>query len=347
MPNKRTPKPPTTATPSVQYDMFSSFLDNDKGNMSNLVEMWQSIPKYFLTPYQTKKLRTEDGLAQPYKLNYKTRTQSGETVNFTVKIQPALIEQKNGASKAFFPSVTEELVEEALKKIFANQVNGLHVPEKLQSWVRFSIKAIEKELKETGRTRNHNEIKHALEVMRNCNIIVYREEKEIYNEKILSSYVGMNREKYLEDADALHLVRLPSLVSEGINSLRYKQFNYKRLMSCDNQLTRWLYQRLVVRFTQADYDNSYHFKFSDIQQASGLLMQKSPRHNRVKMLEALSELKEKQIIMNFDTKEHREGRRICEVTYEIQPHPMFVKEQKAANKRRKEAILEYDKARIT
>lgn len=347
MPKKPPPKPPTEAVPSLQYDMFSNFLDNDKGNMSNLVEVWQSIPKYFLTPHQTKQLRTKDGLAQPYKLEYTTRAQSGEVVSFTVKIQPALIEQKDGTSKAFFPSVTEELVEEALKKIFATQVSGMHVPEKLQSWVKFSIKAIEKELKETGRTRNHNEIKHALEVMRNCNIIVYREGKEIYNEKILSSYVAVSREEYLDDSDALHLVRLPSLISEGINSLRYKQFNYERLMSCDYQLTRWLYQRFISRYTQADHYNSYHFKFSDIQQSSGLLMQANPRHNRVKMLEALDELREKQVLLGYEVKEHKEGRKICEVTYEVRPHPIFVKEQKAANKRRQQAGVEYAKARLT
>jgi len=52
-----------------------------------------------------------------------------------VKIQPTLIEQEDGSYKAFFPSVTEELVEEALKKILADQRYGLHDPNNVETWV--------------------------------------------------------------------------------------------------------------------------------------------------------------------------------------------------------------------
>jgi hypothetical protein len=69
-----------------------------------MVEVWESIPKYFFTPRQISQLRTEGGLAEPYKWNF-----SYNDSPCTVKIQPALIEQENGKYKAFFPSVTEEL----------------------------------------------------------------------------------------------------------------------------------------------------------------------------------------------------------------------------------------------
>jgi hypothetical protein len=39
-----------------------------------------------------------------------------------VTIQPALIKQKDGSYKAFFSSVTEELIEEALKKILTLKI---------------------------------------------------------------------------------------------------------------------------------------------------------------------------------------------------------------------------------
>jgi hypothetical protein len=52
-----------------------------------MVEVWESIPKYFFTPRQISQLRTEGGLAEPYKWNF-----SYNDSPCTVKIQPALIE---------------------------------------------------------------------------------------------------------------------------------------------------------------------------------------------------------------------------------------------------------------
>lgn len=332
------PATPTKAAPSLQYDLFSAFLDNRKGSVSNLIEVWQSIPKYFLTPHQAKQLRTEDGLAQPFRLEYSLRGKGGDIVAFTVKIQPALIEQADGRHKAFFPSTTEELIEEALKKIFANQFNGIHVPEKLQSWVKFSYGMLREELKRCGHSRNYNEIKHALEIMRRCNITVFREGKEIYSGGIISEYIAVDREKYLDDSDSFHYARLPSFISESINTLRYRQFNYERLMSCTLQLTRWLYQRLVSRYTNADLFNSYHFSFSDVQQASGLLMQKNERHNRVKMLESLEELTAKKVLLSYTLQEKKKGRKVADIVYEVRAHPEFIQEQKAANKRQQIAL---------
>lgn len=333
MAKKNSPTPPKEAVPSLQYDFFSYFLDNRKGSVSNLVEMWQSIPKYFLTAHQAKQLRTDDGLAQPFKLEYNLRGRGGEQLAFAVKIQPALIEQEDGKHKAFFPGSSEELVEEALKKIFANQFNGIHIPEKLQSWVKFSYNMLREEMEKCGHGRTYAEIKQALEVMRRCNITVFREGKEIYSGGIISEYVAVDREKYLDDRDSFHYARLPSFISESINTLRYRQFNYERLMSCTSQLTRWLYQRFVSRYTHADLFNSYHFTFSDIQQASGLLMQKNERHNRAKMLEALDELRAKKILLSYDIQEKKAGRKIIDVVYEVRAHPEFVQEQKAANRR--------------
>lgn len=338
MPKRKPPKPPTEASHNIQHDLFSTFLDNNRGHMSNLVDIWQSIPKYFLTPTQVKNLRTSNGLAQPFEHEYTLRSRAGESISFTVVLQPALIKQSDGTHKAFFPSITEELMEEALKKIFASQTNGIHVPEKLQSWVKFSYSMLLRELKENGHERNQSQIKHALDVMRLCNITVYRGGKEIYSGGIISEYAAVDREQYLNDKDSYHLARLPSFISESINTLRYRQFNYKRLMACDSQLTRWLYQRLITKYTNAALMNTYHFTFSDVQQSSGLLMQKDNRHNRAKMLKAMDEMYNNQIILSYETTEKKEGRKTVDVVYEVRPHPEFVAEQKSANKRHQNAI---------
>ena len=50
-------------------------------------------------------------------------------------------------TKLFFPGVTEELIEEALKKIFSDQQYAIHDPEKTESWIRFTLGMIQKALK--------------------------------------------------------------------------------------------------------------------------------------------------------------------------------------------------------
>ena len=218
-------KPPTVLIDSPQYNLFSQFVTNDPSEVSNTVEFWESIPKYFFSHQQVEKLRTEKGLAEPYKWSY-----FFNDTPFTVKIQPALIEQKNGGYKAFFPGVTEELVEEALKKILTDQNYGLHDPKNAETWIRFSLSMLEKELKDRGRGRNRNKIKHAIKVMSGCIITLYREGEEVWTGSILQDLVTVNREKYLSDTDAQHIARLPLFISHAINKLEYRQFNYARLM---------------------------------------------------------------------------------------------------------------------
>lgn len=327
---KRTP--PSETVKSVQYDLFKSFIANDDTDVSNTIERWESIPKYFFTPAQMDKLRTEKGHADPYEWNYSYNGRS-----YTVEIQPALIKQKEGGYKAFFPGVTEELLEEALKKIFADQQLGIHDPEKVESWVRFSLSMLQKELKSRGKERNRPEIRHAIEVMSKCIITVYQSGKEIYTGAILSDLVGVDRDDYLEDPNAHWIARLPVFISQSINSLQYRQFNYGRLMGCTDQLSRWIYKRLINRFKQASITNAYNFMFSDIAQNSGLLQQGNDRRNRAKVITALDQLKKEGVLSSYVTEERKLGRKIENVKYILTPSKHFISEQKASNKRESDA----------
>ena len=238
--------PPTKQIKNPQYELFTQFVTNDKSEVSNTVEVWESIPKYFFTPTQVNKLRITNGHANPFKWLYQY-----DGIDCAVKIQPALIEQDDGNYKAFFPSVTEELVEEALKKILADQRYGLHDPHNIETWVRFTLSLVQKELNARGRTRNRNQIKHAIEVMSSCVITFYKEDKEVWKGSILQDLVTVGRGEYLADTNSQHIARLPLFISHAINQLEYRQFNYDRLMSCDEQLTRWVYKRLIHRYRQA------------------------------------------------------------------------------------------------
>lgn len=334
--------PPDTAPESIQYDLFTWFLANKPDDVSNTIEVWESIPKYFFTPKQVNKLRLPSGHADPYKWEYMRKD-----IPCMVKIQPALLEQEDGSYKAFFPSVTEELVEEALKKIFTDQYYGLHDAANNESWVRFSLSMLSSELKVRGRTRNRNEIKHAIEVMSNCIITLYIRDKEVWKGAILQDLVTIGRDKYLADTDALHIARLPLLISQGINRLDFRQYNYERLMDCRGQLARWLYKQLINHYVQASLMNTYHFRYSTLMRDSGLLQQGNDRRNRQKVKEALEELIRCGVIMYFNETSHKQSRHICDVTYTVTPSSAFSTEQKAANKRQQDVKTKASRHGIT
>lgn len=335
-------KPPKIPIKSKQYDLFSQFVTNDQSEVSNTVEIWESIPKYFFTPRQVEKLRTKTGHANPYKWEYRYKD-----VSFIVKIQPALIEQKDGSYKACFPGVTEELVEEALKKILCDQRNGFHDPKNAETWVRFTLSMLQKELKIRGRTRDRNQIRHAIEVMASSILTLYKENREVWRGSILQDLVTIGRDEYLADSDAHHIARLPLFISRAINELEYRQFNYDRLMSCDEQLTRWIYKQMINRYRQANTINDYHFMYSSVERNSGLLQQGRSNDNRRKVIAALEELISCKVLRRYDTELRKEGRRITDVKYTVTPSLEFISEQKAANKRSTSRQRLEEKANIT
>lgn len=319
--------PPKKKIASVQYDMFTSFVSNDVSKVSNTVAFWESIPKYFVTPAQAEKLRSPDGLARSIKRDFEY-----QGAKFTIKIQPAEIEHGD-SSKSMFPGVNEELVEEALKKIFSDQNFGFHDPKSSESWVKFSLSMIERELSQKNKTRNRAQIKQAIQIMSSCVVTIYAEDEEVWTGSILQDLTSVNRQKYLSDTDSLHVARFPLFISSAINSLGYRQFNYARLMSCSSPLTRWLYKKLINRFIQAGPKTTYSIMYTTIQRDSALLQQATPARNRQKVIAALEEMVRQKIIVQFYTDERKKGKTIQDVKYTLIPSESFISEQKAANKR--------------
>ena len=329
--------PPPESIKSVQFDLFSQFVANDKNEVSNTVEYWESIPKYFFTSKQISKLRTIDGLAKPYEWDYIIKSTGGNVLSCKSEIQPALIRQKDGTYKAFFPTKAEETIEEVLKKIFSDQQYGIHDPQNLESWVKFSYSMIRRELYRMNCGRTYEEIKLSLEIMSRCILTVWEGKKEVYTGAILQNYCRVDREKYLEDTNGLHVAQLPIFLSHALNTLKYRQYNYLRFMNFKEQLTRYLYKKLINRFIQASYITEYSFIYSDIKQASGLLQQERERDNRIKVTSAFEELLEKNVILNYTVDERKHGRSIVDVKYTVKAAPDFIKDQKAANKRATDA----------
>jgi hypothetical protein len=318
------------ADSNIQYDLFAEFYADDNSKFSNAIESWESIPKYFFTRYLVENLRNEDGLSGSYKWDY-----YHNNISYNVRIQPALIEDEDGKEQACFPGATEELVEEALKKIFSDQ-HGAHNPKDHESWVFFTLRMIHKELKTRNKSRNITAIKRAIDVMSKCTITLFKEGKQVWNGNILQDLTTVNRQAYNDDSKAQHAARLPIFISYSVDTLQYRQYNHDRVMRCSESLARWLCKLLVHRFRNANHINDFNILFSTIKRDSALLQIGEEKDQRKKVISALDELVNLKAISKYETENKlaNDGTtRIDDVKYTIFPSRNFISEQKAANKR--------------
>jgi len=158
---------PPQVKPSKQFDLFTTFFGDSK-HLSNTIELWDAIPKYAVSARQQNKLRDEKGALPVYEQEFEYRpTVEGapQSVPCRVAIQPASIKNPDGSYTQYYPSTDEELVEEVLKKIFTDQQFGIHQANTDESWVKFSLNMLQKELKARGKTRNIDQIKNSLEIL--------------------------------------------------------------------------------------------------------------------------------------------------------------------------------------
>jgi hypothetical protein len=158
--------PPSSAFLGVQLLLFKTFLCNtheERDKLSNTIELWDGVPKYFISRKEMNNLRKEGFLPTLERdFQYNKRT-------LTVKIRPARLTDEVGKDKEFYPSAREELVEDALRKIAVEQNHGFFQahpePTDRRSGVVFSLYMLRRELKRRGHSLSYQEVMEALDIM--------------------------------------------------------------------------------------------------------------------------------------------------------------------------------------
>jgi len=334
---KKTTQPPSEAAfTGKQIKLFQSFLCNSESardKLSNTIELWDGVPKYSISRQDMNKLRDSKGFLPTIERDF----HYGGCA-FTVKLRPARITDEEGNDKEFYPSAREEIVEDALRKIAAEQGHGFLAGQ--ESGVMFTLHLLRKELKRRGHALSYQEIIESLDVMTGCRIeIAAADGSGDYKSPILTDLMRVSRKKYLEDPQARWLVHFSPLVARSIHMLTYRQYDYHTMMSHTTQLARWLHKRLAHNYVNASITQSYTILFSTIRRDSALLEYNRLRDAVRKLDNALVELQEHHILLTFQ-KEERTGERskILDVSYALTPHPQFVSQIKAANKRQNDAL---------
>lgn len=322
--------------PSPQFDMFAAFY-GDPNKLSNTIDLWDAIPKYSCSARKQVALRDEAGYLPTWECGFVyKRPDTGEKIPATMQIKPARL-MVDGLEKDFLPSANEELIEEVLRKIFADQKHGHHYAAQEESYVDFSLAMIARELRARGHSRSLEQIKHSLLVMNECRLALFfqgNNKKAAYRGAIIPETVEVSRAEYLADPQAKWRVKLPFVYSQAVNSLQFRQFNYEVLMSMSSQLARWLHKLLSRRYTNASLTQPYQIKYSTIKRDSGLLVHSREDRNRETVRDALEELKAQDVVLYFKVGKSAQNAR--DPLYELTPTGAFVSEVKAANKRQTE-----------
>jgi len=326
---------------SKQYDLFTTFFGKNK-DLSNTIELWDAIPKYSVLSRQQNVLRDEKGNLPVFEQDFEYRPSGKnmpDSIPCKLSIQPASIKNHKGVYTQFYPSTDEELVEEVLKKIFTDQKFGHHDPTSSESWVRFSLNMVQKELKKRGKTRSLDQIKQSLEILSRavCEVqFAGKTKKLVYTNPVLTDLTRTTRSDYLEDPKSMWCAKLPALISKSVNELTYRQFNYGTLMNLSSPLARWLHKRLSHQYIQASLLHPYSINFTSMKRDSGLLHHSRTSSNLDTVHAAMEELVKNNVLLTYVQEVRKRGQKIEEVKYTLTPTAEFQQEIKAANAKQRD-----------
>lgn len=326
--------PPDSAFQGTQLSLFQAFLcntDEERDQLSNTIELWDSIPKYATSQQAMNRIRTKEGLLPRLEKSfvYKKR-------EYRVRITPAILDAEGGEGDcAYYPSGNEELVEDALRKIAAEQYKGFFDKPEYKSGVVFSLNLLRKELAKRGHARSYQEIIRSLQILAGSHIeILLPEGQGFAITSFLPSLATVSRILWREDPEARWVAHFHPLVTQSIDTLSYRQYNYHLMMSHSSQLARWLHKILSHNYVNASYLVPYNAGLASIRRDSGLLDCKRVNDDVRKLENALKELVDHRVLLNFARADRRGARNaILDIDYALTPHPNFVAEVKAANKR--------------
>ena len=336
-PRRKVAPVPDEAFASRQLGLFQEFLANtndEREALSNAVDLWDSIPRYAVPRARMNAMRTAEGFLEALELPFNYRGKPLMAV-----IHPARIKDKNGARVSYYPSAREEVIEHALRKISAEQRAGFFHQPTYRSGARFSLGQLRRELEQQGHSLRYDELIEGLDILSLSTIEIVATnadgEEAFARSTYLAALTGVKRKDYETDRDARWVAQFHPLVTQSIDQVTYRQFNYQRLMQCKTQLARWLIGQLVLKYTQAGLGNSFDMRFSTIKRDSALLNGYARERDAVAALEAAwDELIGLGALREVKKSEARGLRaKLQDVTYTLFPSLKFTAEQKAANRR--------------
>lgn len=324
-----------------QLGLFQTFLantDEQRGRLSNAMDLWDSVPRYSVSRQAMNKARIQGEFLREHEMTFQHR---GRT--YTRTIFPARVTDLDGKYRDHYPSATEELIEDALRKIATEQQAGYFDRPNRGSGVKFTLHALRKELAKRGHARSYQQIVLALNILSGTIIQISVKDpgngEGMTRSPYLPHLAAVSRSKLRDDPEAKWVVQFHPLVTDSIDKVTYRQYNYALMMSHSSQLARWLHKQLVLKNTFAELSKRFEMRLSTIKRDSGLLDGYKRSRDGVDALEAaFKELTDRGVLMYFKREDVSGPRgKLLDVIFDLYPNVDFVREVKAANKRKTDA----------
>jgi hypothetical protein len=336
------PRPTVPEFQNTQLNLFQHFLCNSEGErnqLSNVVDLWDNVPRYCISQQAMNRSRYGDKFLSEHEATFQYKGRTFKRVLF-----PAKVRDVSGVYRDYFASANEELVEDALRKLAAEQYIGYFSRGQQRSGVVFSLHMLREELKRRGHTRSYQEIVLSLNILSRSSIeISAPAEGDMPALKINSTYLptlaAVTRDDWARDPKARWIVQFHALVTASIDQVTYRQFNYHVMMGHSTQLARWLHKQLALKYTFAGLTAPFEMRFSTIKRDSGLLASYGRERRAIEaIVEALEELKNNSVLGHIKREDICGARRkILDVVFTLMPSLEFIRDTKAGNKRLHEA----------
>lgn len=245
-----------------------------------------------------------------------------------------------------FPGAREDKVEEALKFLLAHGQGDF---ESEETWVRFSVRQLQKELGRTGITMSLDEIKEALQVLADSKCKIYGVDgqtgrrRSVVSSSFLPQLAMVDRDQYVQalkvGEETRCYAQFHMLVTQGIRNNQFRVTNYMQHQKLDNLLSRHIHRTLRIDFTYADYSESkpYPLYMKKTLMEYGRYTSRPDADAKVTRT-ALDELVKAEIVTGYDEEKIRnpkDRRMVTDRIYRLFPSNTFVNEMRNANSSRK------------
>lgn len=283
----------------TQLDLFSfnNIFESKRDKYSGTVELYDILPKYFHDDVEP--LRIKGKYLDIVKRDFVYKKQG-----MVLKLTPASLEQKDGSTKAFFPTQREEIIEDVLRKFATDSNRNEFLDDRLS--VRFTLYDLWKELKKIKHEYNYSQIREALEILNKTNLEIKTENEEItFSSNMFESFgiVNKNKEEIDFDDDSdnekkrenaskniVYFVRFNSLVSNSIKDKSWRIINYDQCMQYKRAVSRWLHKRISHLFLARKIELPYNILLSTIIRDSGMTKYARITDNMIQVQKCLAEM---------------------------------------------------------
>ncbi|HEV2602228.1 MAG TPA: hypothetical protein VGU24_01070 [Microvirga sp.] len=328
----------TVAEP-VQIELFAV---TDDPRFTNTIDLWDIAPRFVF--YTDKDAREAGKYLSSVEREF---LHNGKAYRLVLK--PARI-RRDGKEIEEYPGEREQLVEEVIRKL-AVEPGRLHMRERDQVAMNFSLYEIREELSRRSHSFRTAEIKEALQILRHAEIEISRVATGADGSDDVTSIVATStfpqitfRERGRDLSESS--IQFNWFVAQALKHLQFRLLNYEVVMNLRDPVARWLYKRLHHTAVSARGGlEVQEITAVEIHRDCGLADRARFRDVLRRIGRSVELLKAEGIIKAYDAVdvlERSQGRpRKADIRYTLRVSEAFIEQASLAHERWSEAAEDY------